>query len=50
MNRKEFYDFIYDRIENCASLEYVILQMEENKEVLSVDDMMRIIRYYNSFK
>lgn len=44
------FDEIYDRIENCASLEYVISEMEKNKELLSISDMMKIIRYWNSFK
>ena len=44
------FDEIYDRIENCASLEYVISELEKNKELLSISDMMKIIRYWNSFK
>ena len=47
---KEFYDFIYGRIENCASFEYVLDEIEKNKEVLSMDDIIRIIRYWKTFK
>ena len=50
MDRKEFYDTIYEHIENCASLEYVINEIEKNKEVLSMDDIIRILRYWKSFK
>ncbi len=49
MDRKEFYDTIYLHIENCASLEYVINEIKKNKEVLSMEDIIRIIRYWKSF-
>lgn len=50
MDKKEFCDTIYGHIENCASFEYVINEIEKNKEVLSMDDIIRILRYWKSFK
>lgn len=49
MDKDTFYNKIYTHIENCASLEFVINECDKHKDILSVEDVIKIIRYWKSY-
>ena len=49
MNRS-FVSDMFDRIENCSSLQWIMEQIRENKDKISKDDIIKIVDYYLSFK
>lgn len=50
MSKKELIDSIYLYIENCSSLEYIYNLMYKHQDLLTKEDILRIINYYLSFK
>ena len=48
MEKKELINSIYQYIENCSSLEYIYNLMYQHEDLLTKEEILRIINYYLS--
>ena len=45
-----FIDRMFDAVDNCSNLDWIMRQIRENKDKISKDEIIKIVDYYLSHK